>query len=286
MAAPGPCPVCSTVNNVRIRYRDADLVAYRCPVCSAVLLDAGTPEAAYDESYFELPIFRNYRADYDPEKHPIPLYRSVLAAIKARVPPGGRLLEVGCGLGLFLHVAASEGFRATGVDPAACACEYARTRLGVDARTGFVHTAGFAPGSFDAAVLNDVIEHIADPYSLLRQVHPLLRPGGFLVLETPNEDALINQVSWWLWRASLGRLRAPFRANHAAEHRVYYNAASMSYLLQRCGFAAVEIRQTAIDPAARGCGKLLTWGGRMVFALARLLKAEHKMIVVARKANT
>ncbi len=280
------CPVCTIFTDQGVYYYDAELTIYRCYTCSAIFLDPNIPEVAYDNDYFKASYYKNYRINYDEKLHPIPLYRSILTATRHWVSPGSRMLEVGSGLGLFLYLANTDGYRAVGVDTSAYACEYARLQMGVDVRREMLQDAGFDPGSFEVIVLNDVVEHISDPYPLLECVRKLLDYEGFLVLETPNEDALINFVSRLIYRASFGLIRSPFRANHGAEHRLYYNQASISWLLERLGFNVVEISQASIDPASRGCGMLLTAGGHLIFALSKVLNSQHKMILVAQKMTS
>ena len=98
---------------------------------------------------------------------------------------GARLLDVGCGIGGPARLAASRGFRVTGVDltPAFVVAATELThRVGLDGRADFVCTAGqelpFGPGSFDGAMMIHVGMNIPDKEAVFAQVHRVLTPGA------------------------------------------------------------------------------------------------------------
>ncbi len=98
------------------------------------------------------------------------------------------VLDAGCGAGPGLRFFAAHGHRVTGLDRSFVALQRA-SRWASAAR--FVQAdlqAGlpFAAESFDLVVLGDVIEHIPDGMSLLRECYRVLRPGGCLLLSTVN----------------------------------------------------------------------------------------------------
>jgi SAM-dependent methyltransferase len=98
----------------------------------------------------------------------------------------GKLLDVGCGNGSFLAMMQDAGWEVTGVDPDKVAATLARKRFGISILNGSLEDAGFAEESFDAVTLSHVIEHVYDPVALLRECRRVLRPGGKIVVTTPN----------------------------------------------------------------------------------------------------
>jgi 2-polyprenyl-3-methyl-5-hydroxy-6-metoxy-1,4-benzoquinol methylase len=140
---------------------------------------------------------------------------------------GGRLLEIGCAYGFFLEEArASFGYRA-GTDYSAAALAIAATRADRTYLGGLESVAETEP--FDCAACIHVIEHIYDPLRFVRDVFDRLRPGGWLVLATPNMGGL--------WRPLMGR-RWPFFK--APEHVTYFDRAALRRLLQAGGFTDVQ----------------------------------------------
>jgi SAM-dependent methyltransferase len=110
--------------------------------------------------------------------------------------PGGALLEVGCGSGLYLDLMRALGWeRVAGVDISREAAMRAREDLGLDVHAGDLHSAGFAPRSFAAASLSHTLEHAEDPVALLAELRRVLRPGGRLAIVVPNAAGL--QSRWF-----------------------------------------------------------------------------------------
>lgn len=116
------------------------------------------------------------------------------------IPAGGRLIDLGCACGFLLVAARERGFFVQGVEMSAWASQHARDAFGLDVRTGTLEAAGLPPASYDAVVLADVIEHLTDPRRTLQAIHRVLRPGGRLLLLTPDIGSALARVlgpRWW-----------------------------------------------------------------------------------------
>ncbi len=108
-----------------------------------------------------------------------------------------RVLDLGCGDGLFTHLMAKTGVRAIGVDAESGAVAQATDRTTPEAKagaypgpaprfeTGRGESLSFDGESLDTVAMLDVIEHLPNPVSVLREVQRVLRPGGTLVISTP-----------------------------------------------------------------------------------------------------
>lgn len=132
------------------------------------------------------------------------------ALARLRHPPGLRLLELGCGDGLFLEAAAGLGHRVTGLDFAASAVEKARGR-GLDARVGDVATLRNdlpAAETFDAVALFQLLEHVADPDALFRDLAGVTHAGSRLFVGVPaprrfsrvvRHAERIGSTDYWDW---------------------------------------------------------------------------------------
>ncbi len=106
------------------------------------------------------------------------------------------VLDVGCSAGLFLKRARDAGFAVSGLEMSPRSVDYARETLGLDVQQGAIEDADFADGGFDVITLFDVIEHLADPYAAAKQLAKWLKPGGILLMSTPNIDGLFPRVSY------------------------------------------------------------------------------------------
>ncbi len=106
---------------------------------------------------------------------------------------GDPVLDLGCGDGLFTHLAACRGLKLTGIDPESTAIEQARGLCGKQSYPStpprFELGAGAAlpyeEGAFKLVYMFDVIEHLPNPVAILREAARVLSPGGHLLITTP-----------------------------------------------------------------------------------------------------
>ena len=113
-----------------------------------------------------------------------------------------RLLDVGCGTGIYLQAMANLGWSVRGIEPDAGAAAQAAGRLGVHPDrifVGRVEDADFLPETFDLVTMAHVLEHLHDPRGALERIHRWLRPGGMVRLWLPNFDSIESRVFRQLW---------------------------------------------------------------------------------------
>jgi 2-polyprenyl-3-methyl-5-hydroxy-6-metoxy-1,4-benzoquinol methylase len=143
--------------------------------------------------------------------------------------PPGRVLEVGCGSGAFLGAARTAGWAAEGIDFDAAAVAAANHRPGVRARVADIHDGALAAASYDAIVMNNAIEHLPHPQAVFARCAQLLKPGGRLVMTTPNMAALGREVFGGDWRG----LEIP-------RHLYVYTAQALRELAREAGFRRAQ----------------------------------------------
>jgi 2-polyprenyl-3-methyl-5-hydroxy-6-metoxy-1,4-benzoquinol methylase len=136
-----------------------------------------------------------------------------------RVKPSGKLLEAGCARGDFLAIA-REWFDAYGVEPnpelAAASCKIAPVHQ---------DTIEHVPwAGFDVVASFHVIEHVDSPRSFIRAAAARIRPGGLLVIETPNIDSLPFKVFKTRWRQFI------------PEHYFFFDPKTIGQVLSANGF--------------------------------------------------
>lgn len=108
---------------------------------------------------------------------------------RSRFRTPGRLLDIGCGAGEFLELAGRMGWSASGCDPDPNVVAMCRSR-GLEVRLGDLESFSKEAGGFDVVTMNQVIEHVIDPQSLLAGTFGLLRPGGMLWIGLPNPQSI------------------------------------------------------------------------------------------------
>ena len=144
-------------------------------------------------------------------------------------PPGRGLVELGCSAGAGLAAAASAGWDAVGVEPSMAAAEIARQRPAIKAvYTGSLEDAPLHSGHADVFILFDVIEHIDPPDGVLTRIYSLLRPGGLLLVVTPDGASLSARVM---------RARWP---HLFVEHVVLFSRRGMRIALRAAGFDLLQ----------------------------------------------
>lgn len=143
-----------------------------------------------------------------------PAFRARTIAL-AGLPPGMRVLEVGCGTGVLTRLSAAVGGEAIGIDPAPEMIAVARQKAtaGAQFRLGVIESLPFADASFDVVFASTMLHHLPPQTKAdgLREVFRVLRPGGRLVVADLDRPA--NPL-WWLlflpllaWPMIAGNLR-------------------------------------------------------------------------------
>jgi ubiquinone/menaquinone biosynthesis C-methylase UbiE len=176
------------------------------------------------------------------------IQRAVLEGIPALgLPPGARVLDAPCGGSAALTLALIErGFPAIGadVDPEA------EMRLGsAFSKVDLNETLPWPDQSFEAIFSTEGIEHLENHFSFLREMCRILKPGGVLVLTTPNITALRSRVRF-LGSGFFGRDSRPLNesSRHPLHHIGLATFSELRYELHMSGFRLVEVRHTHIKP--------------------------------------
>jgi 2-polyprenyl-3-methyl-5-hydroxy-6-metoxy-1,4-benzoquinol methylase len=171
------------------------------------------------------------------------------ATAAARLGPGSRVLDVGCGRPTFLDaLVRATGAKGIGIDPsdAGWTSEPERwAESGLDLRRATV-VQGLPDGPFDLVTMWHALEHDYDPLESLRRLLSVARTGGILVAEVPNLDSLTRRLHGAQWAGY-----------HTPRHTAVYTPTTLRALLERAGWT-VERQDTygTLDPY------VLYWLGR------------------------
>src|SRR5882724_8221042 len=174
----------------------------------------------------------------------------IQSAVLSRLPtlglaPKSKVLDAPCGGTAELTLALRErGFDATGadIDPEAAIA------LGGDfVKANLDGSLPWPDQTFDAVISTEGIEHLENHYSFLREVNRILKPGGILVLTTPNITALRSRVRF-LGSGFFGRDGRPLNvtARHPLHHIGLATFSELRYELHVSGFQIKEARHTHV----------------------------------------
>ncbi|MCU0722597.1 MAG: class I SAM-dependent methyltransferase [Planctomycetes bacterium] len=224
------CPACSRRASAPF-HRERGWRYVRCRACRTVYLDPRPAPAQVLSHYDEyLPA--------DPARirawarSQAPLVRGAVRALSRALPPGSRVLDVGCGYGQLAAALAAAGFRAEGVEISPVGARHARS-LGVAVHEGTLESAAFPAGAFDGLAAYYVVEHLDDPGAFLAEAARVLRPGGALLLRWPQSAPLVR------WCRLMGIRIDLF---DAPSHLTDFTPESLRALLEARGFEGVRTR--------------------------------------------
>jgi Glycosyltransferases involved in cell wall biogenesis len=159
--------------------------------------------------------------------------RSILEILK-KLKKRGKLLDVGCATGFLLDEARKAGWEVSGVELSEWAVGYAKKTLHIDnIFNGLFRDAGYPDNYFDAVVMKDSIEHLADPMSTLAEIRRTLKADGIICVNTPNIDSLLGRIlkaGWWGVKQS---------------HLYYFSRKTLHAMLESAGFAPIKTKSHA-----------------------------------------
>jgi|SRR5687767_10481749 len=165
----------------------------------------------------------------------------MISGIESRLGRRGNILDIGCGRGELLWAAREAGWECVGLDPSPEYVEWARKNFGVEARLGTLEQMKFADASFDAVIMNGVIEHLYEPFNTLTEVLRVLKPNGVFYFDAPNEDGLYMQAGNVYMRARGRDWVLNLAPTFPPYHVQGFNPKSLRHLLTRVGFDLIEL---------------------------------------------
>jgi 2-polyprenyl-6-hydroxyphenyl methylase/3-demethylubiquinone-9 3-methyltransferase len=221
-----------------------------------------------------------------------------LEVLKEHLPlKDARVLDIGCGGGLFLSLLKQAGAQVTGIELSDSRAQYAKTRHGLDIQKRRIESgfwqSGYA-GHFDAVTLWDVIEHVNYPFQTLQSAANVLKPGGLLLIDTPCRDGFYHRFGEFTYRLTNGRFPTFLNAmysSHLFGHKQIFSTSEMRRLFEAAGLKVIELRRfhELSFPYEFYLKKLFT-STRMINLLLPavrvffgLFKIQNKMLVIGRK---
>ena len=225
--SPLNCPLCS---NPRVRqfFRKSGHTYYRCPSCAHLFvfpLPSRQAVHKYCEESYSSQYLVKMRAWFEVlARRRVEILASLFSAASGR-----RLLDVGCGYGFFLKEAQSRGWDALGIEASLLPLLFAREELGVhviEHELEDVFTA--LKLDFDAITFWHVLEHLEQPASAMNEAIEHLRPGGCLIVNSPNIDSAVFKIvgKRWSWI-------------YAPGHNHYFSLSGLAGWLERRGLELV-----------------------------------------------
>ncbi|VAW76809.1 hypothetical protein MNBD_GAMMA14-496 [hydrothermal vent metagenome] len=201
--------------------------------------------------------------------------------------PNGKLLDIGCGNGEYLLRMKSIGWQCKGVefnDKAVSICR----KHDLDIFQGDLAAASFNDASFDFVTAHHLIEHVPDPHTLMKEIVRITRPGGFVLIRTPNSESLGRKL--------LGRY---WFANEVPRHLLLYSEHNLKLLAEQHGLKCNRTLQPikpklvlrSLDYKFGNRGKpsektkFLRWASKLYIPAARLSRRGDELFMLFTRKN-
>lgn len=224
------CPTCER-DNAELLFRKDALSIVACKGCGLRYVNPRVRSQSLEETYAE---------DYYPPKKISRIQtdtmewlqmRERLQELEKHLPTQGRLLDVGCGIGTFLHLADERGWQPHGIDPSKSGVAFAKETYQLDVLCGELFDANFPTAHFDAITAYHVLEHISELNPFVSELRRVLKPQtGKLVIEVPNGGSLQSRLQ-----------KADWPYVHPCDHLYYFSVQTLSKLLQKHGFRDITL---------------------------------------------
>lgn len=226
--SPGPIVQCKNCGFVYVNpIRSTKALIAEGPVLSgrsAQLLESADLEDI--PGSWEEPIINSYLSEVEARKLNA---QDALSHIDDLVCNRGKILDVGCFCGVFLSVAAQDGWDCYGIEPLVMPAIFARGHFGLQVTTDTLRPNTYPHRFFDAVTAFQVFEHLIHPREEIQKIRGILKPGGLLLIEVPNIDTVMVKL--------LGARHRHFVRDHVS----FFSAATLSQLLEDMDFQIKEV---------------------------------------------
>lgn len=223
------CDLCGSVES-RARYKLRHSCICACERCGFAFVN---PRAAQEvlsaklQAWAEQDVVDAERLRIAFDARTRRLYGGYLERMEEVMGQGARrLVDVGCSVGAFLQTASERGWDVKGVEVGRASAGYVGDVLKLPVHNGSLYDYEPGAGTLDAVVLLEVIEHLESPSGALARIYDWLRPGGVLLVSTPNYNSLYRRLcgsGWWV-------------INCEDEHIMLFTPDTLSRALEKAGF--------------------------------------------------
>jgi 2-polyprenyl-3-methyl-5-hydroxy-6-metoxy-1,4-benzoquinol methylase len=260
------CPNCQDTPVRRIFQIGPGNAVVECTACRLQFAEAYPSFAQadseiYDDRYFAETL----------EKRPLRrrVFYQLLVELESVAGRTGRLLDVGAGEGTLIQSALERGWEAEGTELSSAMVRHARDELGLTVHHGVLENITLPADTYDAIILNHVLEHVKNPRTTLQRVAELLHPRGVVRVEVPNLASFSSRLKKGQSRLKLKK--NPWKHYATGHHFWYFTPATLKRTLEAAGLSVIVLSAPArqwgdkhpfIQLANRIC-RNTRWGGHI-----------------------
>ncbi len=225
-----PCPNCKSRENT-LKIKEEEFLIVRCKSCGLTFLLNPPDESVIYEDYYQIEFKGDdYRED-SPFAHLREIYeineqRTEFIKKFASLAEDFKILDIGCGSGLFLKSCKDVGIQGEGIDVSGNALKFARDEFGLNVYNKTTDDLINEKKKYDMITMWHVLEHIMEPTVELSKIKELLSPNGYLMIEVPNLNSIKFKLSGKKWKGG----------NHPLYHRSFFTSRTLGETLMKSGF--------------------------------------------------
>ncbi|MFV1952013.1 MAG: class I SAM-dependent methyltransferase [Nitrospinota bacterium] len=229
------CIICANKDRTILEDNGGLYKVIRCNNCGLVYVDPLPPEKtlakAYSKEYYVPWIAAQ-------KKRRIKMWQKRLDTLDG-LKDKGKLLDIGCGEGLFLEMAKKDGWDVQGTEVSPFSPEHIIETLDIPVFHGELHRASFPDKTFDAVTMWHVLEHTVNPLETLIEVKRIIRDDGIFILAVPNLNNIVFQRAYRIFKGKRIHL---FDPKDRELHIYHFTSATIQLALERSGFQVIKIR--------------------------------------------
>ena len=232
------CPICGTeikkddfIEVYKSPFNNQNYELYECSKCE---LQWWEPLKMVPE-FYENDVFNLYTSFHEGVRTKIGQnHKAFFKYFPKKIE--GKLLDIGCGDGIFLREAQRRGFEVWGIDFDRKSVEVVKKSLGVKtvysmSLEEFCEFAKERDLKFDVVTFFEVLEHQDRPREFLEKVKSLLKDGGYVAGSVPNRERLFREVDWKY-----------FRGDYPPHHFLRFSKGALGNAFKILGFSNIEVR--------------------------------------------
>lgn len=219
------CPVCSSKKRKLMFTTSRNNILseiYECLGCG--LVHNGIQLQDKEESSY---LSKNFLEKYSQKHKKQYAYALEYMKILKNKVNGEKMLDVGCGAGVFMEAAKRIGFNTIGIEPFKPSAKIARQKK-LKVINNFLSKTNFSPKKFDLILAIEVIEHFSNPVKEFRIMSRLLKKDGLIVLQTANQNSLASLI------------KGKKRNYYYYDHLCYFSPKTLDYALDKVGLKIVK----------------------------------------------
>jgi 2-polyprenyl-3-methyl-5-hydroxy-6-metoxy-1,4-benzoquinol methylase len=228
------CPNCKS-NEHKLKITEKEFLIVECNSCGLVFLLNPPDESVIYEDYYQIDFTGK---DYSEDSN-FPHLRDIFEINRQRTElikeltnnkNDLKLLDIGCGSGLFLKSCKDEGINGEGIDVSNTALGFAKNEFGLTVYNKPIDELVEEYRKYDIITLWHVLEHFLEPIDELHKIKDLLTPKGILLIEVPNLKSIKFRLTGNKWKGG----------NHPLYHRSFFTSKTLLNTLADSGFHDVS----------------------------------------------